>query len=421
VYLVARMYPVFFAGLHIGWGPLAGGNYLNWVAIAGGLTTLVGGSLAFVQQDLKKVLAYSTISQLGYMILGLGVGAWTGAIFHLFTHAMFKACLFLGAGSVSHACHHTFDMREMGGLKKYMPTTFKTFMVGSAALAGLPIMSGFWSKDEILAGASQNQYWPVFAMGVVTAFMTAAYTTRACYKTFYGEYRGHAHPHESPKVITVPLVILATLAFLLVFANIPKAFGLPEAFTLRFEHYVQPTFAFPAHEGLAGSAFLPEVNFNWGLAGASILIAVAGIMLARQYMLKPFNVGATEKAGPLKAGYNLLVNKYYLDVLYTDIIAGNMKGSIARAMYWINMNVIDKVVVGAGVGATVIGRLLYKFVDQRVVDTIVNGSGMASEGGGQFLRRSQTGKVQQYASFLFGGAVAFAIVFIIALQLSSSV
>src|SRR5262245_48455436 len=224
VYLVARLYGVFFSALHIGSGFIFGhdpATYLNWVAIAGGLTTLVGGTLAFVQHDLKKVLAYSTVSQLGYMVLGLGVGAWTGAIFHLFTHAMFKACLFLGAGSVSHACHHTFDMREMGGLRKYMPVTFVTFMIGSGALAGLPLFAGFWSKDEILAGGVQNGYYVIVAMGIITAFMTAAYTTRAVYKTFYGEYRGHAHPHESPKVITVPLIILSGMAIVLVLGNIP--------------------------------------------------------------------------------------------------------------------------------------------------------------------------------------------------------
>jgi len=419
VYLIARMYGVFFSGLNLGSGILIGDNHFNWVAVAGGLTTLVGGTLAFVQHDLKKVLAYSTISQLGYMVLGLGVGAWTGGIFHLFTHAMFKACLFLGAGSVSHACHHTFDMREMGGLRKKMPVTFATFIAGSMALAGIPLMSGFWSKDEILAGASQNGYWLVFGMGIITALMTAAYTTRAVWLTFMGDYRGHAHPHESPKVITIPLVILAVMSFVVMFANIPKGLGVPEDLTLRFEHFVQPTFAFPAVGD--GAGLLPEVHVNYYLIGASTLISLIGISLMYLYVAKGAFAGLTAKVAPLRAGYTLLVNKYYLDALYTDVIVGAMKGPIARAMYWINMKVIDAIVVGAGVGARSIGGHTYKYIDQAVVDTIVNGSGMGAEESGQFLRRSQTGKVQQYASLLFGGAVAFAGVLILAIQLSSNV
>jgi NADH-quinone oxidoreductase subunit L len=418
VYLVARMYGVFFSGLHIGSGVLLGDNYLNWVAIAGGLTTLVGGTLAFVQTDLKKVLAYSTISQLGYMVLGLGVGAWTGAIFHLFTHAMFKACLFLGAGSVSHACHHTFDMREMGGLRKYMPTTYKTFVVGSAALAGIPLMSGFWSKDEILSGAVNNGYTPVFAMGVITALMTAAYSTRAVYLTFFGEYRGHAHPHESPKVITVPLVILATLAFVVTFANIPN-FGHAEplpGWALRFEHFVQPTFAFPPVGPVPN---LPEVPFTLWLALASFAVACLGIAGMWAYQTGDALRGLTTRVAPLRAGYTLLVNKYYLDALYTDVIVGTIKAPVARAMYWVNMMIIDKIVVGAGVVAKILGRFVYRYIDQGVVDRIVVGSGQASEGTGQFLRRSQSGKVQEYASLLFGSAVVFVICLVLVIQLSA--
>jgi NADH-quinone oxidoreductase subunit L len=421
VYLIARLYGVFFSGLHIGSGILFGhdpSTYLNWVAIAAGLTTLVGGTLAFVQHDLKKVLAYSTVSQLGYMVLGLGVGAWTGAVFHLFTHAMFKACLFLGAGSVSHACHHTFDMREMGGLRKKMPVTFYTFVVGSAALAGIPLLSGFWSKDEILAGALQNGYYPILAMGITTALLTAAYTTRAVYLTFFGEYRGHAHPHESPKVITVPLVILAAFAFVLVLANIPK-FGewVPGAVGLRFEHFVQPTFAFPP-EG-APPAGLPVVAFSVPLALISVVLAVAGIAGMWWYQTSNAFRGLTAKVGPMRAGYTLLVNKYYLDVLYTDIIVGFTKGALARASYWVNMNIIDKVVNAFGVTARYVGGFVYRFLDQGLVDRVVNFSGQASEESGQFLRRSQSGKVQEYASLLFGSAVVFVIALVLVIQLSA--
>ena len=191
VYMVGRFYPVFFSGFRIANNALG----FNVMALIGGITIIIAGLLAFVQQDIKKVLAYSTVSQLGYMVMGLGVGAWTGAIFHLFTHAFFKALLFMGAGSISHACWHSFDMRDFGGLRKYMPKTFLTFMIGTAALMGLPIFAGFWSKDEILLGAWTNGYrGTFFIVGCVGAALTCAYMTRVVYKTFYGDYKGPQTP-----------------------------------------------------------------------------------------------------------------------------------------------------------------------------------------------------------------------------------
>src|SRR6476646_4142252 len=180
VYLGARLYPIFWHGLSIG-TPGHGG--LNAMAVIGGITVIIGAALAFVQDDIKKVLAYSTISQLGYMVMALGIGAWTAAVFHLFTHAFFKADLFLGAGSVSHSgSHHSFDMKkDMGGLRKYMPTTFTTFVIASLALAGIFPLAGFWSKDEILANAGHNDYKLFVVVGLIGAFMTAAYMTRCVY------------------------------------------------------------------------------------------------------------------------------------------------------------------------------------------------------------------------------------------------
>ena len=204
VYLGARLYPVFFNGFSIA----AGG--VNFMVLIGGITIIIGALLAFVQDDIKKVLAYSTISQLGYMVMALGSGAWVAAVFHLFTHAFFKALLFLGAGSVSHSgSHHSFDMKhDMGGLRKYMPITFWTFMIGSLALAGIFPFAGFWSKDEILVTAGKSGYEFFMVVGLVGAFLTAAYMTRTVYLTFFGEYRGHGEPHESEPAITVPLIIL---------------------------------------------------------------------------------------------------------------------------------------------------------------------------------------------------------------------
>src|SRR5439155_19060259 len=198
VYLGARLYPIFWHGLSIG-TPGHGG--LDAMGLGGGFTVIIGAALAFVQDDIKKVLACSTISQLGYMVMALGVGAWTAAVFHLFTHAFFKADLFLGAGSVSHSgSHHSFDMKkDMGGLKQYMPQTFWTFVIGSLALAGIFPLAGFWSKDEILVNAGHNGYQAFLVVGLVGAFLTAAYMTRCVYLTFFGEYRGSV-AHEVAEI-----------------------------------------------------------------------------------------------------------------------------------------------------------------------------------------------------------------------------
>ena len=400
VYLIARLYGVFFSGLAIG------SSTFHYVAFIGGFTTIIGGLLAFVQTDLKKVLAYSTISQLGYMVMALGVGAWTAGVFHLFTHAFFKACLFLGAGSVSHACHHTFDMREMGGLRKKMPVTHATFLIATLALAGIFPLAGFWSKDEILAGSAngqENAYTIMLIFGLITAFLTAAYMGRAYWMTFWGKYRGHAHPHESPKVITVPLVILAACAVVLGFTNFPKSFfgfKLPGSVTTRFEHFVEPTFAFPP---IQHAAFTP-----W-LAIASTILAAGGLFIAYQYYEKNRGPhGLTSRSKIAHAGYTFLENKYYLDNLYTGVIAGSTTGPIARAANWFNQNIIDGVVNGIGNGARKVAGVVYVFADQIIIDGAVNGSGQGSEGAGQLLRKIQTGKVQQYASILFAGAVVLA-------------
>ncbi|MGH2477661.1 MAG: NADH-quinone oxidoreductase subunit 5 family protein, partial [Candidatus Limnocylindrales bacterium] len=233
IYMVARLYGVFWEGLSIGT------SSINLLALVGGVTVLGGAGLAFVQYDIKRVLAYSTVSQLGYMVMALGVGAWTAALFHLFTHAFFKACLFLGSGSVSHSVH-SFDMREMGGLRKPMPQTYKTFIIATGALIGIFPLAGFWSKDEILAGASQlggaGNYRIFMVVGIIGALMTAVYMTRCVYLTFFGEYRGHGHPHESGPRIVVPLWILATLGVFAGLVNLPSALA-PDSVELRFEHY----------------------------------------------------------------------------------------------------------------------------------------------------------------------------------------
>jgi NADH-quinone oxidoreductase subunit L len=357
------------------------------------------------------------VSQLGFMVMALGVGAWTAAFFHLFTHAFFKACLFLGSGSVSHAVH-SFDMKkDMGGLRKWMPHTYKTFIIGSLALAGIFPLAGFWSKDEILASAEQlgdpGGYTLFLVVGLLGALMTAAYMTRCVYLTFFGEYRGHGHPHESGPRITVPLWILAGLAVVAGFANIPNSGALswwPDSLALRFEHFYEPK----GDYFVGGLDTFSHPEFSLWLALASVAVAVLGIALSYLWYFRGVGFhGITERNRFARFGYTTLQNKYYFDHLYTGYVAGGVKGPIARGVNWFNQRGIDGVVDGAGTTAVRSGRWVYDKIDQGVIDGTVNASGSAAEGGGQAARHMQTGKVQQYAAWLFAGAAIIAGVFII--------
>ncbi len=402
IYMISRLYPVFWHGLQIG------SSNINLMAVVGAITIVFGALLAFVQNDIKKVLAYSTISQLGYMVMALGVGAYTGALFHLFTHAFFKACLFLGAGSLSHAVH-SFDMKQdMGGMRKTMPRTFATFLVATGALMGIFPLAGFWSKDEILAGSGQFGYQFALIMGAIGAFLTCAYMTRVLYYAFWGEARGAAKahtPHESGPRILVPLYLLAGLSVIAGFANFPFHV-LGDGFNLRFEHYVQPTGAyFPT---------VTAVDFNVVTALSSTAIAVVAVIVTYLWYWQGRGPhGITGRSRLARTGYRILENKYGLDILYTNIIAGGLKGPVARAAYWFNQHVLDGVVNGAGIGARRAGQFVYDKIDQGVVDTIVNGTGQSAEASGQVLRKEQTGKVQTYGAYLFAGATLLAAVFVI--------
>jgi NADH-quinone oxidoreductase subunit L len=417
VYLIARLYPVFFEGFSIA------GSSINVMAAMGAITALIGALLAFVQRDIKKVLAYSTISQLGYMVMALGVGAWTAALFHLFTHAFFKACLFLGAGSVSHAVHHSFDMKaDMGGLRRYMPTTFATFLIGSLALAGIPPLAGFWSKDEILAGTGSwpgtggnGDYHLMLVVGLVVAGLTAAYMTRCVYLVFFGEYRGHGTPHESGPLLTVPLVVLAAMGVVAGLFNLPRGW-FPEGIAMRLERWVEPV----------GQPFFPKIahaTASVTLAVFATLVAVGGIVVAGLYYRAVYRRdarateladGPTAKSALARAGYRFLEEKYYLDHLYTGVIAGGTKGPLARAAYWFNQNVVDRILDTTAAAAVAAGRGLYRFVDQATIDGAVNGSGYGAGFTGQVLRRIQSGSIRQYAALMFAGAALLAGVFIVA-------
>jgi NADH-quinone oxidoreductase subunit L len=422
VYLGARLYPVFWYGLSIG-TPGHGG--LNAMAVVGGITVLIGASLAFVQDDIKKVLAYSTISQLGYMVMALGVGAWTAAVFHLFTHAFFKADLFLGAGSVSHSgAHHSFDMKkDMGGLKRYMPQTFWTFLIGSIALAGIFPFAGFWSKDEIIVNAGHNGYKVFVFVGLIGAFMTAAYMTRCIYLTFFGEYRGdhahdapseaehvpdtvvdshesvdahgHAGPHESNWLLTMPLWVLSAFAIFAGLINFPHF--------AKFEKWFQPRTFFVENP--------PEVAFNPILAAISVAIALVGVGLAWAFYTGRLAAlrELSARNAAARVGKTILVNKYYLDWLYTDVIVGAIKGPIASGVYWFNQKVIDNVLNYTGRGARELGHITYDYIDQKGVDGLVNGLATVTGESGGAVRKIQTGRLQFYALMLVTAVGLFAV------------
>jgi NADH-quinone oxidoreductase subunit L len=411
VYLGARVYPVFWHGLSIG-TPGHGG--VNAMALIGGITVIIGAALAFVQDDIKKVLAYSTVSQIGYMVMALGVGAWTAAVFHLFTHAFFKADLFLAAGSVSHSgAHHSFDMKkDMGGLRAYMPHTYATFLIGTLALAGIFPLAGFWSKDEILVNAGHNGYKAFLVIGLVGAVMTAAYMTRCVYLTFHGERRGghadihgaheavdaHAHtPHESNWVILMPLWVLSFFAVFAGFLNFPN--------WLRFEHWVAPRVP-------SFTEIMPHVEFNSALAATSVIAALGGIAFVWAYYAGRIpalrDLSARNRAA--NAGKQFLVKKYYLDDLYERVVVAGIKGPVADAAYWVNQHVIDNVLNYAGRGARGLGRVTYDYLDQRGVDGVVNGIATVTGETGGAVRRLQTGRLQFYALMLVSGVFVFALV-----------
>jgi NADH-quinone oxidoreductase subunit L len=272
-----------------------------------------------------------------------------------------------------------------------MPITFWTFMIGTLALAGIFPVAGFWSKDEILVTAGKSGYDFFLVVGLVGAFLTAAYMTRCVYLTFFGEYRGHGHPHESEPAITVPLIVLSVFAVLAGFLNAAAIH------VEKFAEWVEPRVAFPE---------LVHPAFDYGAAAISLAVAVLGIGIAgylwfQHEELGPFK-GLTQRNKLAHAGYTFLENKYYLDVLYENVIVASIKGGMATAAYWVNQHVIDAVVNGAASGAKVAGRFTYEKLDQRGVDGAVNGVAEITGESGGLLRYLQSGRVQRYALLLFG-------------------
>ena len=363
------------------------------VAIIGALTALFAATIGLAQNDIKRVLAYSTVSQLGYMFLACGVAAFSAGIFHLMTHAFFKALLFLGAGSVIHAMSDEQDMRRMGGLRKYLPITFGTMLIATLAIAGIPGFSGFFSKDEILWKSFSSQFGhPVFwVVGVVTAALTAFYMFRLIYLTFYGKPRmddeTKKHLHESPKSMTVPLMLLGVLSLIGGWIGMPHVLG----FTNYFEHWLEPIMTHTGGAVQAGaehamaSAGGYGAGVELGLMGLTVVLVLLSIYLAFVFYNKKTEL-ATAWREKLSGLHRVLLNKYYVDEIYY--------AAVVRPL----------------VGGSV---FLWKFVDVIVIDGSINGAAFVYQMFSQGMRKAQTGRVRSYATAFVLGVVILVAYFIL--------
>ena len=372
VYMIVRLNPLF----------IMAPNTMMVIATIGAATAVMAATIGLTQFDIKKVLAYSTVSQLGYMFLAVGVGAFGAGMFHLMTHAFFKALMFLGSGSVIHGMHEEQDIRKMGGLKKYMPITHFTFMLGWLAIIGIPPFAGFFSKDEILwqAYSSPRGHILLWAAGAIGAGLTAFYMTRLMALTFWGESRvdKHVHPHESGSLMTIPLIVLAVLSVIGGWVGIPHVISenignVPNL----WEHWLEPVIrklpelAKETHEAHSAAE-------EWALMGVSVSIAAISALTAFVMYLKkgdsPKKV--VEALGPV---YKVVYNKYFVDEAYFAVIINPLVNGSKNLWYFVDVNIIDK--------AT------YKITD-------------LVRGGGSFVRSLQTGNMQQYALYIIIGVAA---------------
>ena len=436
------------------------------VAIVGVLTAVMAASIGLVQTDIKRVLAYSTVSQLGYMFVAMGVGAFAAGAFHLMTHAFFKALLFLCSGAVIHAMAGEQNMLKMGGLRKHMPITFWTMMIGTVAIAGIPPFAGFFSKDEILLQAFLKNKL-VYGLAAFAALMTAFYMFRLMSLTFFGSYRGPAWetagqghgaqgsghdaghskaaddagqhgdhgawhgPHEAPKAMTFVLVVLAVGAVVAGFVGVPTALHGGNA----IEHFLHPSFvaatageatAVPAAaeargaaaEGAAEGAAEPEaaeitVWGERGLMGVSVLIGVIGIAVAYRFYVRRPEIAATLKAR-FAGAHRVLTNKYYVDELYgATVIRGTMAS--ADGLWTFDRNVVDGAVNGSGM-VTRVSSWLSGLLDKYIVDGLVNLVGSILQESSFIFRRLQTGLIQNYALLMLFGVFAFVSLYLLVLR-----
>ncbi len=372
VYLLARVFPIL---------SIDGSNALPVIALVGGVTAIFSATIAFSQNDIKKALAYSTCSQLGYMVMAAGLGAPVIAMFHLITHAMFKAMLFLGSGSVIMGCHHEQDMNEMGGLRKHMPITAITFLIGTLSISGFPLMSGFWSKDMIIAQAwevNKNLFW----VATITAAMTAFYMFRMYFKTFEGEYRGHAHPHEQPFSVTVPLMVLAVPSIIL------GLWGSP-LMGYKLQHYIDAHFHSHLQAGQSGwDFFMHEMSEPMGYL--PFLAFILGTLLAYLVYIQKIQIGELTVNEFFKKNFRVIyeasLNKWYIDELYDFVVA------IFMGLFRFTFKLFERV-----------------FIEGIVINGL---AWRGTEVAGEVLKTQESGKVQNYALIMaasLGIAVAWVV------------
>ncbi|MBI3597247.1 MAG: NADH-quinone oxidoreductase subunit L [Nitrospirae bacterium] len=387
VYMVVRNHVLFDMA------PLS----LQTVAVIGAATALFSATIGLVQYDIKRVLAYSTVSQLGYMFLACGVGAYASAIFHLVTHAFFKALLFMSAGSVIHAMGGEQDMRKMGGLAKHLPKTATVFIIGAIAIAGIPPLAGFWSKDEILGAAFKHGAPVLWFMGLTAAAMTSFYMFRQVYMTFYGSARMdhdvEHHLHESPNVMIYPLIVLAALSLL---GGLLLGFPPEEGWIHRFLGPVTGAQAVPA--GRQEAHAIGAIDYI--LMGLSVAVALAGWMTARQiYLKKPETAGAL--ASRFATAHSVLYNKYWVDELYDATVVEPSKG-LGRVANRFDDRIIDGIVNAVG-NLTQAGAALSTGFEKYMIYGLLNITGYANHIAAAILRKIQSGQVHHYAALLVIG------------------
>jgi NADH-quinone oxidoreductase subunit L len=390
VYLMARTFPLF---------QNLAQETRGWMVAIGAVTLFAIGLLALVADDIKKVLAYSTVSQLGYMMTAVAAGGYTAGLFHLFTHAFFKALLFLGAGSVIHAVHSN-NMSDMGGLRKYMPTTYWTFVVGSLALAGIFPLAGFWSKDEILATLQYEGYITVMWIAIAGAFITAFYMARAIALTFHGTYKGHGEPHESPKVMTWPMIGLAIPSILFGLLNIPG---------LRWPVIGNFTDWLGIRVVAMGDHHAEGIDF--ALAAIGLVAALAGLALGWMIWSKDRPTQRQRDRFFVPVLYPLLERKYFVDDAALGVV-GVTAGPLARFIDWTNTYIIDGFINVVGGATKFLGGVVYNGLDQLGVDGIFNGLSAGADSAGAALRKIQTGRVQQYAAGFIAGTLILVVLFV---------
>ena len=419
VYLVARIFAMLTA------------DAMLVIAVVGAVTSIFAASIALTQNDIKKVLAYSTVSQLGYMIMALGVGAYTFAFFHLVTHAFFKGLMFLGSGSVIHSMHHEQDMRQMGGLKKKMPITYVTFLIGTLAISGVPLTSGFLSKDGLLAGTwafgNLTGHYLIPIIGFTVALMTAFYMFRLVLMTFHGKPRNQHkfdHAHESPKLMTIPLIILASLSIFIFYTPNPAApadgwfynwiktpqtivpeearfeFMKSESYQIKHTENQNPHGGSGSENAVITHSEMYEHamhNVHYPAMILSIILAVLGILFAF-LMYEWKKIDPDKLAEKLRPLYNLSYNKWYIDEIYSFLFIERLL-DLSRFISWFDATIVDGIVNYSATLTRGIANITGWF-DTYIVDGLVNFTAFISGFVGLSLRKIQTGKVQTYIVYV---------------------